>query len=178
MNNNPVLETLKEVAHVLGSFAGDTEGQLLASAMPGYFAAGDLEAAAGRVAGLFLCVKETELDGQSAVLQFGEHSLFVSRFESGHLCVLAEAAVNVASLRMATKLVARRLPASLERRDPLSEAGSVGAVSDTAKGSLREPFHEDTLVSARLSSRPPPLPSADGEPSRRTIVYRGRRFEV
>jgi len=103
------LQTLKDIQGIQGSFLiGTTEGQLLARDLPRLIDDNALAQVGPRICRLFDVV-ESEVPTDYAALRFADHRLDVRRLETVHLCVLADANVNLPALRMAMKLVCRKL---------------------------------------------------------------------
>jgi predicted regulator of Ras-like GTPase activity (Roadblock/LC7/MglB family) len=108
-----LLHILEDVSGVMGSFVIGPDGGLLVHSMPEHFAASDLELTANRVARVLRCSAVSGVATQDGVFDFGEGKLLVREFVRGYLCVLCTAAVNMRSLRLTARLVARGLPAEL-----------------------------------------------------------------
>jgi predicted regulator of Ras-like GTPase activity (Roadblock/LC7/MglB family) len=108
-----LLQILEDVSGVLGSFVIGREGALIVSCMPPRFAREDLELTASRVARVLSCSAANGTQVQDGVFDFGEGKLLVREFVQGYLCVLCGAGVNMRSLRLTARLVARGLPAEL-----------------------------------------------------------------
>jgi hypothetical protein len=109
-----LLRVLEDVPGVTGSFVAAPNGDLLIYAMPGYFDVEELKLTACRVARILQCGEANGLKSEDAVFDFGEGRLLVREFVRGYLCVLCEAAVNMRSLRLTARLVARGMPADIQ----------------------------------------------------------------
>lgn len=108
-----LLGILADVGGVLGSFVVAPEGALLARAMPAEYDGADLELTASRVARVLLCSTANGVAPQDGVFDFGAGKLWVREFLRGYLCVLCSPQVDMRSLRLTARLVARSLPAEL-----------------------------------------------------------------
>ena len=107
------LAGLRDVAGVQGSFALRLTGELVGKDLPAVFH-DELFLEVG--ARLSRFVETLAADGDevsSAVLRFDEHRLHVTRFAHGLLAVITTSEVNLAALRMALTLTARRLEPEL-----------------------------------------------------------------
>jgi hypothetical protein len=108
-----LLDILRDVGGVLGSFVVGPEGELLVRSMPGDFEVAQLELTASRVARILQCSAANGIPAQDGVFDFGAGKLWVREFLRGYLCVLCVPTVDMRSLRLTTRLVARGLPAEL-----------------------------------------------------------------
>ena len=108
-----LLGILEDVAGVHGSFVVASEGELLLRAMPADFDGADLELTASRVARVLQCSAANGVQPEDGVFDFGEGKLWIREFLRGYLCVLCNASVDMRSLRLTARLVARSLPAEL-----------------------------------------------------------------
>ena len=64
------------------------------------------------------CGAANGLETEDAVFDFGQGRLLVREFVRGYLCVLCGPSVNMRSLRLTTRLVARGMPAELDQPEP------------------------------------------------------------
>jgi hypothetical protein len=108
-----LLEVLEDIEGVVGSFVIARGGQLLTHSMPKRFDLFDLQLSAVRVARVLACGGANGLKTEDGVFDFGEGRLLVREFVRGYLCVLCSASVNMRTLRMTARLVARSMPAEL-----------------------------------------------------------------
>lgn len=108
-----LLGILEDVGGVLGSFVVAPEGALLARAMPPEYDSAHLELTASRVARVLQCSAANGVQPEDGVFDFGEGKLWIREFLRGYLCVLCSASVDMRSLRLTARLVARSLPAEL-----------------------------------------------------------------
>jgi len=108
-----LLRILEDVSGVMGSFVIARQGGLLVHSMPAHFAEEDLELTASRIARVLQCSAVSGVEAHDGVFDFGEGKLIVREFVRGYLCVLCSTAVNMRSLRLTARLVARGLPAEL-----------------------------------------------------------------
>jgi predicted regulator of Ras-like GTPase activity (Roadblock/LC7/MglB family) len=161
------LATLKDIAGINGSFVFTNSGQVVARELnPSFDDAilGEVAERLSRIHDTFAAVGD-ELD--FVVIRFREHKLYLKVLSSGMLCILADQIVNMAALRMAANLVARRIAPELQRMEALpSHAATV----------------HDTPV-APLASEPP-APAEPRVPTRVLPVmapgtrrFRGRQVE-
>ena len=103
------LGSLLDIAGVEGSFLFSPEGDLTAWDMPAVLEEQTLEevcARTSRLADAFQLIGR-RLDG--AVVRFPEHLLCLRSGAGGTLCVLARPHVSLPALRMAARLIFRRL---------------------------------------------------------------------
>ena len=108
-----LLGILQDVGGVFGSFVVAPEGELLLQSMPREFEGADLALTASRVARILQCGAANGIRAEDGVFDFGEGKLWVREFVRGYLCVLCSSAVDLRSLRLTARLVARGLPAEL-----------------------------------------------------------------
>jgi hypothetical protein len=108
-----LLGILADVRGVLGSFVVAPEGDLLVRSMPAEFERTELELTASRVARILQCSSANGIPPQDGVFDFGEGKLWVREFVRGYLCVLCSSVVDMRSLRLTARLVARGLPSEL-----------------------------------------------------------------
>jgi predicted regulator of Ras-like GTPase activity (Roadblock/LC7/MglB family) len=105
-----LLGILRDVSGVQGSFVVGPGGQLLAHAMPPRFDLFDLQLSAARIARVLQCSGVNGLRTEDGVFDFGDGKLLVREFARGYLCVLCTRDVNMRSLRLTARLVARSMP--------------------------------------------------------------------
>ena len=108
-----LLGILADVEGVVGSFVVAPGGQLLTHSMPKRFDLFDLQLSAVRIARVLACGEANGLRTEDGVFDFGDGKLLVREFVRGYLCVLCDTAVNMRSLRLTARLVARSMPAEL-----------------------------------------------------------------
>jgi hypothetical protein len=106
--SQPMLAPLRDVAGVLGSFAVDRAGTLLATDLPPLLDTEMLREVGPRL----LRLEETLASGgkgpDSVVLRFDQQRLVIRFLSNGALGVLTTHAVNAVMLKMALTLTARR----------------------------------------------------------------------
>jgi len=103
------LQTLRDIQGIQGSFVvGNDDGQLLARDLPRFIDESALMQVGPRICRL-LEVIESEQPMESSALRFADHRLDIRRLGEATLCVLADANVNLPALRMAMKLLCRKL---------------------------------------------------------------------
>jgi hypothetical protein len=103
------LRSLRDIKGIQGSFvvrAGT--GELLGRDVPAVIDDAVLAGVGPRIDRL-LTIVESPNPTESVALRFGDQRLDVKRMGTAHLCVLAEATVSPPALRMAMKLVGRKL---------------------------------------------------------------------
>jgi predicted regulator of Ras-like GTPase activity (Roadblock/LC7/MglB family) len=105
-----LLEILEDIDGVRGSFVVAPEGQLITHSMPAEFDLFDLQLSAARIARILQCGGANGLRTEDGIFDFGDGKLLVREFVRGYLCVLCGASVNMRSLRLTARLVARSLP--------------------------------------------------------------------
>lgn len=138
-----ILSALRDVAGVHGSFALSIDGKLAGRDLPAVFS-DELFVEVGARLWRFVETMAAEGDDvSSAIFRFDEHRLHVTRCAHGLLSVISDGQVNMAALRMAQTLTARRLepqllalmthpppavslPAPAEAASPAVRAGSQG----------------------------------------------------
>jgi hypothetical protein len=108
-----LLGILEDIEGVVGSFVVAPGGQLLTHSMPAPIDLFDLQLSAVRVARVLSCGGANGLRTEEGIFDFGDGKLLVREFVRGYLCVLCNAAVNMRSLRLTARLVARSMPAEL-----------------------------------------------------------------
>jgi predicted regulator of Ras-like GTPase activity (Roadblock/LC7/MglB family) len=109
MSLAPVLRALRDVAGVHGSFVLSLTGELVGKDLPAVFHDELLVEVGRRLARLVEGITTIGDQVSSAILRFGEHRLYVTRFPHGLLAVITGGEVNAAALRMALTLTARRI---------------------------------------------------------------------
>jgi hypothetical protein len=108
-----LLKILEDVGGVSGSFVMTHAGDLLVHSMPADFDSSELQLTACRISRILQCGVANGLATEDGVFDFGEGSLLVREFVRGYLCVLCRPSVNMRSLRLTARLVARSMPAEL-----------------------------------------------------------------
>ncbi len=108
-----LLNVLADIDGVVGSFVVAPGGQLLTYSMPAQFDLFDLQLSACRIARVLQCGGANGLRTEDGLFDFGDAKLLVREFVRGYLCVLCGASVNMRSLRMTARLVARSMPAEI-----------------------------------------------------------------
>ncbi len=105
------LQTLRDIQGIQGSFViGKDSGQVLARDLPRFIDESALSQVGPRISRL-LEVIESEQAMESSALRFADHRLDIRPLGTATLCVLADANVNLPALRMAMKLLCRKLEA-------------------------------------------------------------------
>jgi predicted regulator of Ras-like GTPase activity (Roadblock/LC7/MglB family) len=201
-----VLKGLNDVDGVVGGFVGSPEGEVLASSLPPFIGQADLGAAITRLARIFQCSAESDVVADAGQLRFDDYKLFTNRYDWGVLCVLAEQRTNPRILRMATRVAARHMPRALRpgelyadseytpdsQREP-PQRDTLQSVLRDAQRTLQQ---APALQRGGFGSLPAPSPSHSMPPSSgsiapealtarrtraelsRTIIYRGKRYDV
>ena len=113
-----LLKILEDISGVSGSFVMTHAGDLLVHSMPD-FDTSELQLTACRISRILQCGVANGLATEDGVFDFGEGSLLVREFVRGYLCVLCRPSVNMRSLRLTARLVARSMPAELYGAAPL-----------------------------------------------------------
>jgi predicted regulator of Ras-like GTPase activity (Roadblock/LC7/MglB family) len=153
------LNTLRDIQGIQGSFiVASTSGQILARDLPSVIDDASLNQVGPRICRL-MDVIEAEQPTESAALRFAEHRIDVRSMGAALLCVMADARVNQPALRMAIKLVCRKLES--HEWSPVEE--------------------EMLLVEPNLEEDPAPITSkssAAGAKPAAYRVYRGTRYPV
>jgi predicted regulator of Ras-like GTPase activity (Roadblock/LC7/MglB family) len=206
-----VLESLKDIAGVAGSFAVDNDGEVIANAMPAYVQLDDLAKVAPRIQWVVEAAAELRVENEWTIMHFSSYQLQVAPFEGGKLVIVTEPGVNTRALRMAARILCRKLErivdgiASTRSTLPppvLQHAGetaqAVRAYEVRAQGRLATGVAEPVGSNAELRNTQPSMPapsvaktsapevesaSPEARSSRRpasprSMVYRGRRYDV
>lgn len=145
------LHTLRDIKGIQGSFiVGAETGQLLGRDLPSILDDATLAQVGPRIDRM-LNVVESQPPTEALAMCFGDQRLDVRRMGFGHLCVLAEANISQPALRMAIKLVCRKLEgyvASVPETKP-----SVVPVSDEAARTSGPRYQFRGLRTDKLESR-------------------------
>lgn len=203
-----VLESLRDIDGVAGSFAIDEEGDVFANAMPAYVAREELGKVAQRLQWVAEAAAELNTQESWCTLYFASYHLQVVTFTGGKLVVLSEPNANARALRMAAKLVCRKLERIIDGTSSrttmpppfvAARAESARSFEVRARGRLSEEIAEPTEVqtnelrNTQPSIAAPPVvkttaPSHAPSPpearsgrrpaASRSLVYRGRRYDV
>lgn len=104
-----ILESLRDVAGVVGGFAVDDDSELVTSAMPSYVGTDDLESIAPRIQWLFEATAELQVQSEWVTMYFTDYNLQIAPFNGGKLVVLVAPDANTRALRMAAKILCRKL---------------------------------------------------------------------
>ncbi len=103
------LHTLRDIHGIQGSFVvASGNGQILARDLPSVIDDASLNQVGPRICRLMDLV-EAEQPTESSALRFADHRIDVKSMGAALLCVMADASVNQPALRMAIKLVCRKL---------------------------------------------------------------------
>jgi predicted regulator of Ras-like GTPase activity (Roadblock/LC7/MglB family) len=198
VNAVEVLRGLNDVDGVVGGFAGGADGQVLASSLPPFIAQADLGSAMARLARIFQCSSECNVDADSGLLRFDDYKLFTNRYDWGVLCVIAEAKTNARILRMATRIAAKHMPEAIK-----ADHARLNPAPPPEPPPLPPPLPASAEDSAR-HSQPGSAPGFSAVPSAhasgqhtqvgpipealtarrtrselaRTIIYRGKRYDI
>ena len=143
------LRSLRDIKGIQGSFvvrAGS--GELLGRDLPAVIDDVVLSGVGPRIDRL-LTIVDSPHPTEAIALRFGEQRLDVKRMGTAHLCVLAEAAVSPPALRMAMKLVSRKLDGHAWASPPV--------LTEVAPAQV-----------ARATTEPP----------KRTVQFRGRKTTI
>jgi hypothetical protein len=108
-----LLLILEDIRGVTGSFVTTHAGDVLVHSMPDRFDIDELKLTACRVVRILQCGSANGLQTEDGLFDFGEGKLLVREFVRGYLCVLCGTSVNMRSLRLTARLVARSMPAEL-----------------------------------------------------------------
>jgi len=154
------LHTLRDIQGIQGSFVvASGSGQILARDLPSVIDDASLNQVGPRICRLMDLV-EAEQPTDSSALRFAEHRIDVRAMGAALLCVMADACVNQPALRIAIKLVCRKL----ETHDWTS----VAAVAVTTQSTPEEEPAPITSKSAAVG----------GKANAYRGVYRGTRYPV
>ena len=118
---NASLATLKDVAGITGSFVCTPNGRVVAREISALFDDGVLVEAGSRLVRMREAFAAGGDELEVGVVRFRDHRIYLKSVGDSLLCILAEGAVNMPSLRMAANLVSRRIGgavAQLEAEPP------------------------------------------------------------
>lgn len=165
------LATLKDVSGIAGSFVFTTTGKVFAREMHPMFDDEALDEAAERLTRLRDTFAAVGDHLELAVIRYHDHRLYLKVLDMGMLCILADGVVNMAALRMAASLVARRIDGA-----PHVQRVAVAPVSPRASGSFPDPLALAETPGPDLR-RPPSMPSHSSTPVAPPAAASGtRRF--
>jgi len=113
-----ILEDIKAVVGVTGCFVCDSEGEVLASMLPGVFD-GEVVASAGRTAmQTILGLQTTRRRVNDFDLLYKEGRIIVRSLGEGCLCILCVRNINVPLLNLTANLAAKKLTKRLKALSP------------------------------------------------------------
>ena len=118
---NASLATLKDVAGIAGSFVCTPNGRVVAREISALFDDAVLVEAGSRLVRMREAFAAAGDEMEVGVVRFRDHRIYLKSVGDSLLCILAEGAVNMPSLRMAANLVSRRIGgavAQLEAEPP------------------------------------------------------------
>jgi predicted regulator of Ras-like GTPase activity (Roadblock/LC7/MglB family) len=118
---NASLATLKDVAGIAGSFVCTPNGRVVAREISPLFDDSVLVEAGSRLVRMREAFAAGGDELEVGVVRFRDHRIYLKSVGDSLLCILAEGAVNMPSLRMAANLVSRRIGgavAQLEAEPP------------------------------------------------------------
>jgi len=118
---NASLATLKDVAGIAGSFVCTPNGRVVAREISALFDDAVLVEAGSRLVRMREAFAAAGDELEVGVVRFRDHRIYLKAVGDSLLCILAEGAVNMPSLRMAANLVGRRIGgavAQLEAEPP------------------------------------------------------------
>ncbi len=153
------LSGLRDVAGVHGSFLLHVTGELVGKDLPAVFHDELFVEVGARLSRLMETMVGDGDELSSATLRFDEHRIYVQRFPHGLLAVITANDVNVAALRMALTLTARRLEPEL-----------VSLLTNPPPAVAASPSYP-----APVSAPPPSVGPAGSHGTART--YRGRLID-
>ncbi len=110
-----VLRMLRDVDGVVGSFVWAKSGSLVARDLPEYFDDELLAEVGPRIQRLYEAFGSAGEPLDAATLVFGEHKLHLRELQPAFVGVLSSLPVNMAALKMALRVVGRRVVDELER---------------------------------------------------------------
>jgi predicted regulator of Ras-like GTPase activity (Roadblock/LC7/MglB family) len=106
-----VLNGLRDVEGVLGSFVLDADGQLLARDLPPLFDGDMLTRASLHLSRLRAALESDGSTFEACVARFGPHLVLLRAAKDLTLCVLLPRGTNLGAVQMSASLIARRLSA-------------------------------------------------------------------
>jgi len=166
-----VLTALREIEGIVGSFVVSSEGGLIGRDLPSVFDDDTLLRVTPRLVRLREGIASDAVDPTAIVLRYSEHKLHIRPVEAGLLCVLSESKVNTPALRVAMKLVARRIAAHVQQRAHQIASSTTPPATERS----RAPQPPSTAPAPTAAPTPPsavPVPSK--APS--GMIYRGQRI--
>jgi len=166
MNTEQILNGLRDVEGIIGSFVVSSGAEVVGRDLPPMFDDETLRGVAPRLIRLRDGIGSDSVEPASMVLRYSEHKIHLRSAGSGLLCVISESKVNTPALRVGMKLVARRVAPLVEReagsgRHP--DAGSEAPVPLTQRSQAVAP-----PVSAPTAATPSQSASSG-------MIYRGVR---
>ena len=148
-----VLRSLRDVGDLLGSFVVSDFGEVVVRDVPAIFDDETLDESATRLVRLRETLDGTDDPMEHALLDYGEHKLFLRAFTGATLVVLAPRGVNVPSLRMAATLVARKLERSLGAYPTAPQPAAAPPISAPPAEGVVDPADPDRPADSGGSAR-------------------------
>lgn len=108
-----LLQNLRDVPGVIGSFILNNDGALVGHEMPAYVGAEIYPDIGRRLATAFGALDSSVAEFDDLLLKFDEQWLYVRRLSHGMLSILSTASVNFPALRMATNIAATKVDAMI-----------------------------------------------------------------
>ena len=143
--SQPMLAPLRDVAGVLGSFAVDRAGTMLATDLPPLLDTEMLREVGPRL----LRLEETLASGSKGpdlvVLRFDQQRIVVRFLSNGALGVLTTHAVNPVTLKMALTLTARRFDGTATGRTSSPPVEAAAARAEVPPDTRRSPVSTEPL---------------------------------
>lgn len=159
-----ILRDINAVVGVTGSFVCDTEGQVLAQALPDAFDAGVLSPVGRTLAQTIAGLETTNRRKVGDIdLLYGGGRLIVKNLGVGCLCVLCVRRINVPLLNLTANVAAKKLSEKLKEARPKPTPVTAGTTPATAA------VAPATVPAAEPEPVPEaePAPEAQPEPVRR-----------
>lgn len=159
------LQSLRDLNGIFGSFLVADSGDVVAQDLPAYFGAAACEIGP-RAQRLQEALSLNQGPLNQCVLRYGEHKISLRPVKGGLLTIIASSDVNLPALRMASNLVAKKLPrlSSLPSPStPPSIAANVAPPSSERIGDV------PTKAGERAPSEPP-------KRTARAVYFRGKRI--
>ena len=133
------LATMKDVGGVMGSFVCTPNGRLVAREIPAMFEDGVLAEAGSRLVRMREAFAAGGDEVEAGVVRFRDHRVYLRSVGDSLLCILAEGSVNMAALRMAANLVARRIAPTVARAqlEPFPQPDGSGPSQATPRPAVK-----------------------------------------
>jgi len=182
-STNRILNALRDVRGVEGSFYASRDGEIVSRDMPRIYDGDDLGDVAMRMSRFLDALGDLGGANEGVMIRHPNHTVFLRGTDDGLLGVLATSDVSVPALKRGASLVVRRLPsatvlaaaAHAEERaasvPPPLPPEAMASPSPEARRAVPPPIPTGEVRESRVSAPPsPPRISVPGAPVQRTTV--------